>query len=584
VRAILSWNNPPPSNTPDHAPVWGNAKEVTVQVPLFKLIPLPDFFKLAQIELPPEMLEVIDFKQAVATVKAKALRPAELTKLYRDKGVPEHRFLFSELQQLSAKPALTEDLMAPNFPGVLAELDVNLSDVVKALLDTDGDTRYEELTCVGLDPNQDTLVGAFTVKLPCGYSGDPCTAGSTEYVAFWVDWGDGAGWTYAGTATANVHDFTSIPAEGLHYAVFVPVDLTTRRKPCNLGAVTAKVRAILSWQAQPPAGNPNWVPVWGNREETLVHIKPGPTASKEDHTPYIESVGNMAVCDIDQSTGLATGSGVLANFTANQAPFGGVITITGLILNPPNVLGGGAAFKYRIYVREAGGAWQALSNQFNITITQQNGVGPPTQFSHTQSVDADGYYTYQEQMFPNQWRLVAARVLARWITYKPMTGEWEIKLEAKLPDNTVIPAGVLNCTDGTTRSSVIVRLDEQAPTASIAITGFSRGGGPVQPAAKCGKFLVDDVLHGTYSTSDEHFRILYLWVEPSGPAHGASPNPSQRKFPVVPTTGESGTWTLDTSGMDPCGYIVKLWVEDRTIINSGSIGWEASDSAGFCLE
>ncbi|HEX4756618.1 MAG TPA: hypothetical protein VH308_01510 [Terracidiphilus sp.] len=38
VRAILSWNSPPPADTPEWAPVWGNVIEAQIQIPEFGLI------------------------------------------------------------------------------------------------------------------------------------------------------------------------------------------------------------------------------------------------------------------------------------------------------------------------------------------------------------------------------------------------------------------------------------------------------------------------------------------------------------------------------------------------------------------
>jgi len=38
VRAILSWNTPPPADTPEWAPVWGNVVEAQIQIPEFGLI------------------------------------------------------------------------------------------------------------------------------------------------------------------------------------------------------------------------------------------------------------------------------------------------------------------------------------------------------------------------------------------------------------------------------------------------------------------------------------------------------------------------------------------------------------------
>jgi hypothetical protein len=59
----------------------------------------------------------------------------------------------------------------------------------------------------------------------------------------------------------------------------------------------------------------------------------------------------------------------------------------------------------------------------------------------------------------------------------------------------------------------------------------------------------------------------------------------------VPSAGTINTavapgdpWSLDTSGMLPCGYVIRVVAVDRAIVNSQSIGHHSSDSAGFCLE
>jgi hypothetical protein len=593
VRAILSWNSIPPANTPGFTPVYGNVLDAHIQIEPRKFFVFKDLVEELEIKLPPQLIEAIDLEQPVPTAQPLQAEIAELVQQYQEKGIPPHRFLFSEIHPLIEKAGLDEMMLQPDFSGKLLGLDLSLSDILAKLLKTDGDTRFEELKCVGLNTRSNHLAGVLTVKLPNGYSGKLCSKGSTEYVAFWIDYGDGAGWTYAGTSSVVVHDIINMPANGLQYAVSLPVNFNCRRQPCEKGPRTARVRAILSWEVPPPPGNPNYVPTWGNREETLVHIMPGPECNLDDHTPYMDTVGNMAVCDINQTSGLASGAGVVAAFTANRSPFGGTVTITGFILNPPNVMAGALPFKYRVLVRElptmgGPGPWQPLANSFNITITEQNGLGMPVQYNDTQSIGGDGFYTYREQAYPNQWREVAANVLAKWITATPMTGMWEIMLEAKLPDGTILPVGTILCLDdGSTRSSVKVWLDEVAPSADVTITGFSRGGGPVQPAVDCGTFQVGDIIYGKYASFDEHFNRLTLTVEPAGPAAGAIVNPSSRRFgfpDFVPTTGESGNWTLDTSGMQACGYVVRLWSIDRTIVNSGSIGWGRPDSVGFCLK
>jgi hypothetical protein len=53
---------------------------------------------------------------------------------------------------------------------------------------------------------------------------------------------------------------------------------------------------------------------------------------------------------------------------------------------------------------------------------------------------------------------------------------------------------------------------------------------------------------------------------------------------TLDTSGASGNWELDTTGMKPCGYNIRIHGVDRTIVNSGGIGWHAGDIEGFCLE
>ena len=587
VRAILSWNHPPPANSPNYPPVWGNVLDSRIQIDALSVASLGDLFDEYDLHLPDSVLAGLDASQTLS-FQAPSLGVTELATRYEDTSVPPHRFAASHLQQVVDDPTLVSELdeQAPLAPLLDLDFDVDLSDFVDDLLEHERRTYYEELDCVGL--TREGLNAVFTLKRPNGYSGDLCTAGSQEYVAFW-EWDQiESTWVHLGTTSTNVHDIRDVPGDGLQYAAFLPEDLGHLRRPCAKGPRTARIRATLSWEIPPPPSDPYWTPVWGNSTETRVHVSPGPTP--DGTVGYVETVGNVAVCDIDKSTGLASGSGVLAGFTANESPFGGLVTVSGIITNAPHVLDGESPMKYRVSVRpydpsktDAENPWQPLRNEFDVTVTEKQGSGPPTQYKMTQSTDSDGFYTYREDSPPGDWRYVAGRVLARWQT-RGDEGRWEIKLETKAPGDSPVPAGVLECADGSTRGTVVVRLDNTRPDADIEITSVEHDDGSTDPADECGKFVVGDVVHGTYEATDEHFGRLRLGVQPSSHAHGASIDPSSRSYPTVPTSGESGTWELDTDGMDPCGYIARLHVEDRTIVNSGHIGWEAADPAGFCLE
>ncbi len=596
VRAILSWNDPPPPGDADFVPVWGNVVEARIQIDTLKYVLLADLLKMDAVKVPAGILENLDLSQPVSMMAPKELTISEKAEIYKEKGVPAHRFAFAKIHHLLAKPALAANANQ-ELAQVLAGVGAEVAEAFEALVKTDGDTRYEELRCVGYDPRRRLLTGILTVKLPYGYSGDLCKKGSRQYVAFW-EWDEiEATWCYLGTAVVNAHDIKSIPNEGLQYAASLSVDLSHRRRPCTAGPSEARIRAILSWEVPPPPHNPNWVPKWGNREETRIHIKPGPLPTEET-IPYVETVGNIHVCDIDPGTGLATGEGILAHFNADRSPFARTITVTGYIDNPPGgVMEGTAApLKYQVSVRPYNAVspqpWQPLSNDFDVWVREEDSLNPPVHKKITQKIDPlDGFYTYLEDPGTPHERHYVIPVLAKWHTSTPYTGLWQIQITARTPYGDDIYGGVLVCeSDGSTRSVATLRLDNEAPTVGITLTGYQRGSDPtVYPVGagtpeKCGKFLKGDILHGTYSVEDEHFGQLTLTVFPAGPAHGATVNPSVRSFDIVPTNGESGKWTLATSGMDPCGYIVRLWARDRAIVDSGSIGLRTSDDVGFCLE
>jgi len=592
VRAILSWNDAPPANQPDWPPVWGNVVDAHIQIRPQKEFSLIELVEHAKIKLPKNIESMIDLQQQVKAPSSRTLNVVQLHELYRDKGVHEHRFLYPALLQYLTNPGIVEAYKTYGSKGPLAELNVDLAKIIAVLDKTDGDTSYEELTCVGLDPNvQENLVGVLKIKRSYGYSGHQCDTGSQEYVAFWVDWEDGTGWHWQGTARVNVHDFNTIPADGLQYAVEHPINLAAHRRLCKEGVVTARVRAILSWHAIPPAWNPDYKPTWGNRIETRIHIYSGIPVQQGDYTPYLDNVCGVSLCNIEQSTGFAPG----------ERPFGASVSIYGDIPGAPGVLTLPANRpRYRITVRPfPAGADQVINDAFWVTLDEQTGMGMPTSAPFLQTADPGNYYTYQEAPpTPSGWRRVSpSRLLGIWNT-AGKTGLWEIGVEALDPvTNTPFLAGVKLClVDGSTRQSVVIKLDNAKPVTSLSITGYSNDGKPLGdptkvwlPAAACGTFHVGDIIRGIYSVSDEHFGSFNLTVKPKAAspgdpgAHGTVVNPSHRAYPAVSATGENGVWTLDTATMDPCGYTVWLEAFDRTIVSCDGPWENESAFVGFCL-
>ncbi len=159
----------------------------------------------------------------------------------------------------------------PNYFGNLGE------SPFKAVKKIVGNTTYEEISCVGFNPALDLLEATVQIKLPGGYNGTLCTPGSIEYVRFFVDYG--AGWIDAGLASFNPHDIPNSldcakhKDKPLTYVVTLP--LQPERSNCR-NPVLPNVRAILSWQLMPPAGNANanWPPIWGNVHDQHIQIKP----------------------------------------------------------------------------------------------------------------------------------------------------------------------------------------------------------------------------------------------------------------------------------------------------------------------
>ena len=64
-------------------------------------------------------------------------------------------------------------------------------------------------------------------------------------------------------------------------------------------------------------------------------------------------------------------------------------------------------------------------------------------------------------------------------------------------------------------------------------------------------------------------------MQPNGVAYG---NTAQ-----AVTTGMSGTWTLATNGMTPCGYTIVLGAWDRALVGNSCVGHYNQIGVGFCL-
>ncbi|HXK03042.1 MAG TPA: hypothetical protein VMS37_11620 [Verrucomicrobiae bacterium] len=587
ARAILSWNIVPAAGDPDFRIHWGNRHDTTIQIAAARRPPLKQLLEEAQVKLPAEIEEILDPKQEIATVEPKPLTFLQLQALYKEQKVELHRFGFATALQLLENPQVLT-AAALNKPVFSKELSIDVAAWLKLLGEPKGDTSYEQLDCVGLDPVRSELVATFRVKRGSGYSGGPCTPGSLEYITFWADFDDnGTFETCLGTAAVRVHDFgRMIPEGGLEYGVSLPVFLVPYQKLCTAGPRLVRIRALLSWHKPHPCASPARPPVWGNAVDTWIQIPPGAPPNAGEFPGYLYTVCEVNMCGINPSTGL----------TSLDQPFGGLLSVSGEIPAAPVVTTPGR-FKYKVAYRSLdptpSPTWTYLANDFWVWVTQGAGVGIPTTSLVLQQVDAGGWYTYLEYGTPvsGNWRRVTGpnRLLGYWYTARTQTARWEIRLEfLDTATSTSYLASPQVCPDGT-RSTVTVYLDQSEPVPYLSpnIEVSADGNPPWNPAKECDTLVKGVVLRGTYSVSDEHFRTLNLYVEPSGAAHNTPVTPSSRSYGSpdwVPTGGETGTWTLNTANMDACGYVVRLDVWDRTILNCDADGWFNATSIGFCLK
>ena len=536
TRAILSWSNPPPANQPNWTPVWGNVREATIQVEPRKFIIFDEIFKgplVADLGLAP----FID-TQAQVPLKKTALGAAELAVAYKDHGVPVHRFAFKELTAFSSgQMLLSAEAFGALVPGVALD-----PDAIAKALSKDGDTSYEELTCIGLDPNSpDALVGVIKMKKSAGYSGGPCTQGSREYVTFWADTdGNGSFDTCLGTTSVGLYDL-AVPPQGVHYAVRLPVDLSSYRQACERPRVM-RIRAILSWSVAPPCANPNYVPTWGNREETLIHIAP----TVQVPGGRIAILGGIPVSMIDDVTGLTTplATFALSNLPADHlgrpCPFGARVSVQGLPI---------PGWSYLAEVRTGSGTWAPLVTDLTVV----DGVGNTAVHTADNMTKRFTYLPFTQNV---------NSLLAQWDTAGDAL--WQVRLTVF--DGAGVQQG--------SPDVHVMQLDNTGPEASIEITSG---------AGNCGKFAAGTVLAGRVVATDAYLSGYSIGVEPNVNDPGeALPAPGGGAVNTAPSPGDA--WTLDTTGMRACGYVIRVVASDRAILNNSGSGHSTADSAGFCLD
>ncbi len=188
-----------------------------------------------------------------------------------------------------------------------------------------------------------------------------------------------------------------------------------------------------------------------------------------------------------------------------------------------------------------------------------------TQSQQTFHADADGYYTYQDYS-PDHF--VEGQILGVFNTTAADTGyAYDLRVDLYNAPNPDIQSNV---------SAVLV--NNEAPVAVLTPT-----------FGECGKVAPGDIISGTFTATATDFGSFYFTILPPGPANGVLPAPASgvtvKLGGAISDPGlVNASFSLNTTGMDPCGYSLTLNVWDRTNVNSGQTSNYNPASIGFCLE
>lgn len=542
VLAILSWNQAPPANSPGWTPVWGNRKEARIQIAPRKNKYLTAIEKLPYLEAK-KVLSLLDEQEYPEPNPNQAQESIAVWKEKYGKEVGATRLQAGYIQQYKKVfPSIAPEKLNKFFS--LDEPSMDLT----ALFKGNCNTSYEELHCIGYNRNRSILHGAIEIKRPNGYLGNLCQRGSREFLTFFIRPLGSSSWQTAGTTSVKVHDLRGASRESIWYNAWLPIDIEKYRRSCKEPLIF-EVQAILSWNS--PATVADKCPYYGNIVKCQFEIPP---REGDYGKPFIESLGGIQTIAIDQTTGLATGQSLFStNINAFESPFDGTIEVNGSIYPGED---------YQVLVKEPGSTnFLPLTNTFSVALSVFNQLTFQwVQSSKTQVPDAAGYYEYLNKP---PFELVGER---RLMNYNPVNvGMHELKIRTK---------------SGLESDVVRFLVDKDHPEASLNInTG----------TGNCGKFQVGQIITGDFSLKDSHFRVATI---------GLSPNNGGGAGPKFDLTGDrdivyplefsgsalNGTWSLNTANMRPCGYVIRLSVSDRTIVNSAYIGKYAAASQGFCLE
>jgi hypothetical protein len=567
MRAVLSWNSIP-SLDPNDVPHYGNRVDADIQLARkFKLFP----FELAEVFKVPNLVKYLDPQIEIDLKPSESATAETILKKNKDAGVPDERTFYSFI---GAKINSTADFSqaASAFDiKTIDKLKIDLSkflDIFNNLEGKKANTTYEELTCLGLNSATDSLGAVIHVKKSTGFNGDLCTAGSMEHVAFWADWNNNGTFDeYLGTVSVNVHDIQNIPADGLYYNVLLPIDVSRRLKSCATPQIV-RIRAVLSWESLPSTTNPNQLNFWGNYKDALVQLRPKLRPGSGIHSA-IYLVGNADRTLIHPTQFLYNYQSGAPSINNNR-PWGGNISFHGII----DRNGFGGVIKYRLLYKklsEPDSAFQPVSTSETFILDDLNTPAPS--FADPQT-DADGWFIYKQNPAIGLYNVY--NYLATWNAGAKTDGPYTIRFVHTDEFGAEVIADqftIMVCNKPMTIS----------PTANAAVdTAFDLD--LVIDGGDCHSYTPGaPMINGHLRAVHPYFADWSLDLQPTSHTHGALPAPVSRSYSVLGDTGDAnGTWSLDTSPLDPCGYTVSIGAHTRVILNSWTgFPYYAPKAVGF---
>jgi hypothetical protein len=136
----------------------------------------------------------------------------------------------------------------------------------RAVLRIQHETTYESIAYVAYSQSFEQLQTAVNICGSIGYSDEDST--SSEFVRFYLSYDGGMSWVDQGMSSVNVRNRRrSGPQQEM-----LAVGITTAPRVCLRERVLL-VRVILSWNAPPPEGAPDWIPAWGDVFTTLIDLE-----------------------------------------------------------------------------------------------------------------------------------------------------------------------------------------------------------------------------------------------------------------------------------------------------------------------